>query len=151
MSNSFACHNRACFCKAWVGKCSPCKWYRAYTPCLQGATHASYRLVRSVCLFGKSCCYGSLDMQCTASCNPRFAQRSLPWWCGFEELVPAQNKRPYMDSQYHSSATDKQQQTQWQNSFLWISEKDTLIIVVSSLNLLANVFSWVSYHFKEKE
>ena len=126
MSKSFACHNRARFCKARVGKCFPCKWCMAHAPCLLGETHASYRLIRSVCLFRKSCCYGNLDMQCTASCNPRFPQRSLPWWCGFEELVPAQNKRPYKDLQYHSSAIDKQEQMQWQNSFLWISEKTTL-------------------------
>ena len=112
----------------------------AYTPCVLGVTHASYRLIRSVCLFGKSYCCGNLDMQCTASCNPRFAQRSQPWWCGFEELVLAQNKRPYKDSQYLSSATDKQEQTQWQNSFLWISEKDILIIVVCLFNLLSNAF-----------
>ena len=76
-SNSFASHNRACFCKAWVGKYSPCKWYTAYTPCVLGATHASYRLIRSVCLFGKCSCYGNLDIQCTASRNPRFTQWSL--------------------------------------------------------------------------
>ena len=139
-SKSFASHSRACFCKVWVEKCSPCKWYTAYTPCLLGATHASYRLIRSVCLFGKSCCYGNLDMQCTSSCNLRFAQWSPPWKCGFEELVPAQNKRPYKDSQYLSSATDKQEQTQWQNSFLSISEKDILIIVVCLFNLFSNVF-----------
>ena len=106
-SNSFASHNRACFCKAWVGKYSPCKWYTAYTPCVLGATHASYRLIRSVCLFGKCSCYGNLDIQCTASRNPRFTQWSLSWKCGFEELVPAQNKMPYKDSQYLSSAVNK--------------------------------------------
>ena len=117
-SKSFAFHNRGYLYNAWVGKCFPCRWYTAHVSCLLGATHASYRLIHIVCLLGKSCCYGNRDRQCTALCNSRFAQRSLSWKCGFEELALARNKMRYMRSQLLSSVSIKLVTASRKNSFL---------------------------------
>ena len=117
-SKSLPYHSRGCFYKAWVGKCFPCKWYMVHVPCLLGAMRASYRLIHIVCLFGKSCCYGNPDRQYTARYNPQGAQRSPPWICGFEELVLARNKMPYMRSRLSSSTVRKLVTAKRQNSSL---------------------------------